>query len=508
MLLVIERKAFSKHAVMAVGFDDFRVRLYDACTLKHILTLECENKWPTALTSFLLSSRDEQEGSTDKVEKQYEGWFVWGDSHGYIHVFSEDAIMAFRSQQDIVHVFSDSLANYRSLKVFPARDREREIWCNSIKFLPDVGIMGVCLVAGSNGAIAIASLDTMTLVSPYQRHRSAVKCLEWCGRHNNVLASAGLERSIHLWRPNISTAGKHLLCGELLGHNAGIVDLAFHEIRDVLFSLDSSGMIVAWDIASRTPVSRVSPLTQNPSTLNHKICRILVPRGLMQLLTGSNHIKLLGVKPLDLRRESEKVIAHEADIVVVLYNDHFDLLLTVDKTGFVSIWHCDTGLQSYKFMCESVQETVETPAISFGSFDISSRRLMVGWSQGSVQLYNFSNGSLVNNLISDSCTCVNSIHDIEFSKRNKRFRSVIACFGGGYFVQWMPTPYELDVKPVRELKYAWGALILIFAGKNNRHAAFPRDRLFCFSSDISCRGRQRTGTERGNSRFFDLSSNI
>ena len=61
-----------------------------------------------------------------------------------------------------------------------------------------------------------------------------------------------------------------------------------------------------------------------------------------------------GVRPLDLRDESEKLVAHHGEVSVVLYNMSFDFILSADRGGFVSTWSLATGAQIFKFVCVEV----------------------------------------------------------------------------------------------------------------------------------------------------------
>jgi len=70
---------------------------------------------------------------------------------------------------------------------------------------------------------------------------------------------------------------------------------------------------------------------------------------------ATNHLKFWGVRALDLHDGTDKLVPHASEIVIALYNTTFDLILTGDRNGLVSLWNVKTGAQQFKFYCESVQ---------------------------------------------------------------------------------------------------------------------------------------------------------
>ena len=82
---------------------------------------------------------------------------------------------------------------------------------------------------------------------------------------------------------------------------------------------------------------------------------ILVNQRSRHLIMATNHLKFWGVRALDLHDGTDKLVPHASEIVIALYNTTFDLILTGDRNGLVSLWNVKTGAQQFKFYCESVQ---------------------------------------------------------------------------------------------------------------------------------------------------------
>ncbi len=275
----------------------------------------------------------------------------------------ESDITSLRTHLEVVPFFRSSLRGSWDLKVFSPVDSSTQVWCTQIRFVHDIGASGVMVVACSTGSIGVVSIETRQVLHFFHQHRLSVKALEWCSRQNNLMASAGLDRDIHLWRPVPFKHGKAIYTGALTGHKGRVLALAFHEARDVLFSLDSHSVILVWDLASRTLICRHYALGQNPYDITHKVSLFLVNPFTRHLVTLTNHPRLWGIRALDLRDESDRLEPHTAPAVACLYNSSFDHLLTADAAGLISLWHVTTGRQMFKFVCEEVEPTNTPPQV-------------------------------------------------------------------------------------------------------------------------------------------------
>ena len=466
---IMSLTVLKQSSLVAVGSDDFKIRFFDPYSLRHELTFDCEGQWPFSMTSFMypddhdpthVSSEvatssqealmfDDPIFATDK--KGYSGWFVWGDGEGEIHFMPEKQLLTFRTQHEVVPFFRTGVKRLWDLKIFRGQEHATGVWVTTLMFLPDVGLAGTIIAAASNGHVCVVSFEQRRVFHYYIQHRLSVKSLAWCGRQNNMLASAGLDRDIHLWRPVAIRNGRPILAGTLTGHGAGVTSLVFHEKRDVLFSLDSHCVTLVWDLSSRTCVTKLSPLTQNPFDISGRTKIIMVNQQTRHLITATNHLKFWGVRALDLRDLSEKFVHHSSEIILALYNDVFDLVVTGDKKGLISLWNIKTGAQIFKFYCEEVQETFGPPVMSAASFCISQRRLILGWNQGTVQVYNFSNGTILRNLMTDSAVKVTAVGQYEFQRSREVHRYFTAALEDGLLLQWADEKNPSDA-PVRKIE--------------------------------------------------------
>ena len=347
---VISMTMLTQQGLLALGSDDSKIRFFDVATLRHDLTFNCEGARPLALDAFDIPYPDAPGEAREPRQA-----LAWGDSAGVLHIMVGAQIAELRTQNEVVPLFPSSLADRWDIDVFRGRaggvgagagrgGGGGDPWFAVTRFVAEVGLHGVLVAGSSSGLMAVVSVSSMSVTRYLTHHRLAVKALAWCSRHNNVMASAGLDRAVRLWRLTASEGsagaagdggrgGEALVSGTLSGHTHCVTDLAFAEARDVLFSLDSRSVCLAWDLASRTLVGRLEPLSSNPFDITHKVTRLTVHGKSRHLVTWTNHPRFWGVLPLDLRDESERVTAHEARVVAAAYNRTFDRLLTADETG-------------------------------------------------------------------------------------------------------------------------------------------------------------------------------
>jgi len=95
-------------------------------------------------------------------------------------------------------------------------------------------------------------------------------------------------------------------------------------------------------------------------------------------------------------------LGHKDQLVEALVNMQFFQLVLVDVKGLVTVWELEDGQQTFNFFVDAPATSLESQKPTAACFDNSLRRLMIGFSQGTVRLYNYSNGVLLNDLTNDS----------------------------------------------------------------------------------------------------------
>ena len=152
------------------------------------------------------------------------------------------------------------------------------------------------------------------------------------------------------------------------------------------------------------PEDILSALTYDPITHNIIVCSIVI-------------------KFWPFKTQEEIKTSHEAPVSFARYNTHFDAVVSGDDAGFVAVWDIENGKLMSKFQVHSQQNQkfAESfnPKITTGTFDMKGRRLITSGADGTVKIWNFSNGQQLKDLLSaddkprvdTEITALISIHD-------------------------------------------------------------------------------------------------
>ena len=106
---------------------------------------------------------------------------------------------------------------------------------------------------------------------------------------------------------------------------------------------------------------------------------------------------LLGSRKLNLwffKTQEEISTSHEFPVTFALNNDQFESVVSADDGGFIAVWHIEDG----KLMSKFGNTHGPKQKITAGCFDPTQRRLVTAGTDGSVKIWNFSNGQDLTNL--------------------------------------------------------------------------------------------------------------
>jgi len=129
------------------------------------------------------------------------------------------------------------------------------------------------------------------------------------------------------------------------------------------------------------------------------------------------------------RAQEETKTTHEFEVSFAKFNRNFDAVVSGDEGGFIAVHDVENGKLMSKFVAQSsgnpkLAETTKSLKVTTGTFDQTGRRLITSGADGTVKVWNFSNGSILNDLLSEDrkeivdteITCLISIFDPDGKK--------------------------------------------------------------------------------------------
>ena len=262
-------------------------------------------------------------------------------------------------------------------------------WITKIKYYEDLNML---LSSSLDGFIHMHNLDDLAYKAKrtFNLHQKGINSFVYSVKHKQV-ASCGEERHIILWEPYTLQQLAYLN-----GHNTSVSHLDINEERNHLISLGTDKVVKIWDtrhyeciqtIIDRMtyrPEDILSALTYDPVTHNILVCSIVI-------------------KFWPFKTQEEIKTSHEAPVSFARYNQHFDAVVSGDDAGFVSVWDIENGKLMSKFQTHSTNNKGSNesfnPKITTGTFDMKGRRLITSGADGSVKIWNFSNGQQLKQLL-------------------------------------------------------------------------------------------------------------
>ena len=165
------------------------------------------------------------------------------------------------------------------------------------------------------------------------------------------------------------------------GHNTSVHDLTINDDRNHLISLGTDKVVKIWDIRTYKWIQ----------TIFDKICYRPEDRLTCILFDDYTNNILLGSRKINqwqFKTQEEIKTSHEYPVSVALYNTSFESVVSWDDGSFIAVWDIENG----KLMSKFGNAHGKGIKITSACFDGSQRRLVSSGSDGSIKIWNFSNG--------------------------------------------------------------------------------------------------------------------
>lgn len=265
------------------------------------------------------------------------------------------------------------IKNYKSQYIEKVELLESNIhssWITKATYIPD--IEGI-LTSSLDSKVKHFDIERKKVKNTFMHHKKGVLNFVYCPELK-LVASCGEERRISLWDPFSKTVAY------LTGHNSAVIDLALNQDKNQLISLGTDKIVKVWDIRTFQCVQTIVDKTiYRPE---NRLTGLYFNPRINSLILTSKKINIWPFKAAE-----EQPTSHESTVTCVLFNKNFNCIISADEESTVNVWDINQNSLLFKFM-----DAHNGNRITSMSLDSSGRRLITGSHDGSIKMWNFSNG--------------------------------------------------------------------------------------------------------------------
>lgn len=249
--------------------------------------------------------------------------------------------------------------------------------------------MNALVSAGDDGIVVVTSMVNgqviRTFQSNHQHHHTAVRDFAIYS-HFRLLVTTGPERFGLVWE-----FSQELPVAVLEAHNSPCRCCMFSPKNSQVVTVGVDGSIFIFDMSGfhlaqkLEPGFAYSPLLTTCSSSGSLLCFRRYPYHLRM-----KRLKASGV--------NEKYKGHTAAVAYILYTEAFRQIVTVDVEFSVMTWSQETGTNLFTFMLNGYSDsaTVNSSMLTCAALDAAQRRLITGYQNGVVVVWNVVNGQAIN----------------------------------------------------------------------------------------------------------------
>lgn len=366
---------------ICVSSGDCCVSLYDLSSQEICGRITTLTHIPTTLETFMI---------VDKIKEVCNQYLVIGDSKGKIFLIQFDA--EFGTSLDAGSKKKNQLLMIDAVKNMTSAVPHRD-WITSMIYVSDLNRL---IIGSMDGTVSLFNHQNMMVDRVFHGHKGiGVRCAAWCNS-NKFLLSVATDRKILIWDPY--TLRINMTIDNL---SSMIVYLTVNDRLFEIIAVLEDKSIRTWDAVTFEPTSTVLDSSiQFPTNI---ISSALFVPSINSLYTAGN--RLLCWQPE--RTQEALVDSNDDDILAVLYNPTFFLILMITRSGVVTSFQLSDGTVINKFSIVTDSTPARTasnpkgdeklgqafPNVTHASFDFSYRRLIVITKECcEIQIWNFHNG--------------------------------------------------------------------------------------------------------------------
>jgi WD40 repeat protein len=363
---------------IAVAAADRSITFFDLFTMEVACRVRNLQHTPTSMTYHV-------SGTHSRVQ-----FLTYGDDAGNIHVFKLKPHFAFKEGLD---EFGDHMFDYwkgksgklekQGLLEYYSQALHKD-WITKCIFIGD--IQPSILTCSLDQSVKFFNVEKKTVEREFKGHKESkegVQALLYI-KAVKCMASCGVGRTICCWNPHT--------CQTMLtlrGHIAPVTHLAVDDANARLISISMDKVIKFWDTSTWRCMQTTADTTNyRPDNF---ITSVFWDPDSSQLVTAGNRVKIWHHEGTE---GVEDVCSHESAVCSALWNKNFNQVVSGDASSVVKVWAIETGQLVFRF-----DKLHGDSKITTMSFDWSMRRLLTGAHDGSVRMWNFSNGSQLKDFI-------------------------------------------------------------------------------------------------------------
>ena len=206
----------------------------------------------------------------------------------------------------------------------------------------------------------------------------------------NIIVTGGMDYMLRVWNPYVNTKSIMLL----KGHTKPVNHVIINETKNQVISIDKGRSLRVYDLRDQSCLQQISG--RIIKFANYPISAVNFQPRMRTILLAANRIIML-----EKREEEEmtaEVVTHSKPVVSALYSSVFNSVVTACQESVVSIWDSNTGDKLMQFVNahSAMERGVQIPVeITTMCFDFNGRRLLTGARNGTIHVWNYNNGSLM-----------------------------------------------------------------------------------------------------------------
>lgn len=264
-----------------------------------------------------------------------------------------------------------------------------EDWVNKVKYIPEID----CFLSSCQSPQTALFFGDFAgkKIRVFFKVNKGVLTFDY-SQSLNIIVTGGMDYMLRVWNPYVNNKAIVLL----KGHTKPVTHVIINDDRNQVISVDKGRSIRVFELRDQTCL-------QNISGRLIKFDPFPISAVFFNATKRSMILAAYQIVMLEKREEDEgfaETPSHNKPVVGALYSKVFDSVVSACQESVVSVWDTNTGDKLMQFVNahSTLERGVEIPVeITALCFDHNGRRLVTGARNGTVHVWNFNNGSLMQN---------------------------------------------------------------------------------------------------------------